>query len=72
MTSKLKEESMDKNISFNQDSTVRKRRGWRTFADMVHELWMQNKRLKKLGMQMDYTLRLPLKGYKPVYKRTKP
>ena len=58
------------NISYNHDGTIRKRIGWRTFAEMVHDLWIQNKRLKKFGYEMDYTLRLPLKGYKPVLKKT--
>lgn len=61
---------MNKNISMNNDGSLRRRIGWRTFADMVHELWIQNKRLKNIGGEMDYTLRLPLKGYKPVYKKT--
>ncbi len=61
---------MNKNIYFNKDSSVRTQIDWETFAEMVHELWIQNKRLKKFGVQMNYTIRIPLRGYKPVYKKT--
>jgi len=37
---------------------------------MVDVLWNINKRLKKYQAKVQYTITLPLKGTKPVYKKT--
>lgn len=57
------------NIDFDQSGVLRPRKTWSTFAGMVWQLWLINKKLTKLGVRGDYTVRLPLKpgkfkGYK--------
>lgn len=58
------------NMVFNSMGTVEKRRGWRYFGDMVHELWRINKIAQKSGFSSDITVRIPLPGRKPIFKKT--
>lgn len=54
------------NIALATDGAVHPRRGWKTFAGMVYQLWLINKRYTKMGIKGDFTVRLPLPkgGYK--------
>lgn len=58
------------NMVFNSMGNVEKRRGWRFFGDMVHELWRINKIAQKTGLSSDITVRIPLPGRKPIFKKT--
>lgn len=58
------------NVEILDNGFVKKRRGYNTFGEMVDVLWSINKQNKKMGFTGDYTVRLPLKGTKPVYKKT--
>jgi len=58
------------NVDFNERGQITKRKGYATFGEMVHVLWDINKRAKKMGFTGEYTIRLPLKGTKPIYKKT--
>ena len=50
------------NVEFLSNGTIRARRGYKTFKGMVYQLWLINKRYSKLGVQGDFTVRLPLKS----------
>jgi len=58
------------NVEVNKRGEIVKRLGFNTFGEMVDVLWNINKRAKKIGFTGDYTIRLPLKGTKPIYKKT--
>lgn len=58
------------NVEIDHDGTIKRRKGYNTFGEMVHVLWELNKKAKKMGWSSEYTVRLPLKGTKPVYKKT--
>lgn len=58
------------NVEITDQGTIKKRKGYNTFGEMVHTLWELNKKAKKMGWSSDYTVRLPLRGTKPVYKKT--
>jgi len=58
------------NVEIRNDGLIRKRGGYNTFGEMVDVLWKLNKQNKRLGFIGDYTVRLPLKGTKPIYKKT--
>lgn len=58
------------NIDITENGMVTKRKGYNTFGEMVHVLWDINKRFKKNGCKSDFTITLPLKGIKPIYKKT--
>jgi hypothetical protein len=58
------------NVEITSDGTIKRRKGFNTFGEMVHVLWELNKKAKKMGWSSDYTVRLPLKGIKPIYKKT--
>lgn len=48
------------NMDVNTDGTIRARRGFKTFAGMVWQLWLINRRFTKMGIKGDFTVRLPL------------
>lgn len=58
------------NVEISGDGLIKKRKGYNTFGEMVDVLWKLNKNAKKMGWSSEYTIRLPLKGTKPVYKKT--
>lgn len=58
------------NILINDDGHIKRRKGYSTFGEMVDVLWKINKQAKKMGWSSEYTVRLPLKGTKPIYKKT--
>lgn len=58
------------NIVISNDGIIKRIKGYTTFGQMVDELWKINERYKRQGFQGNYTITLPLKGTKPVYKRT--
>lgn len=58
------------NLEMEDNGFVKKRAGYSTFGEMVHVLWKINKQNKKMGFTGEYTVILPLKGTKPVYKKT--
>jgi hypothetical protein len=49
---------------------LQRRKGYTTFGEMVDVLWNINKQNKKMGFTAEYTVILPLKGIKPIYKKT--
>lgn len=55
------------NVEVLTDGTLRPRRGYGTFAGLVYQLWLMNKRYQKLNVVADYTVRLPLKTGKFKY-----
>lgn len=59
-----------RNIDIQSTGTIQKRKGYNTFGEMVDVLWNINKRYKKQGFSGEFTVTLPLKGTKPVYKKT--
>jgi hypothetical protein len=58
------------NVVIENNGTITKRKGYNTFGEMVDVLWNINKKLKKFNSKIVYTIMLPLKGTKPVYKKT--
>lgn len=62
--------NMSKNVVIDDEGTISKRTGYNTFGEMVHVLWKINKQYKKNGYKGEFTVTLPLKGTKPVYKKT--
>jgi hypothetical protein len=54
------------NVDVDKSGVMRPRKMWRTFAGMVWQLWLINKRFKKLGIVGDFTVRLPLPGKYPM------
>ena len=58
------------NAEITKQGYVSKRKGYNTFGEMVHVLWEINKRAKKMGFKGEYTVSLPLRGTKPIYKKT--
>ena len=58
------------NLEIEDNGFVKKRRGFKTFGEMVDVLWSINKQNKKMHFTAEYTIILPLKGTKPVYKKT--
>lgn len=48
------------NVDFTKGGQLTKRKGWKTFDEMVYVLLDLNKRYKKLGYQGEFTVRLPL------------
>lgn len=59
-----------KNVEITDSGLIARRKGYNTFGEMVHVLWELNKRAKKMGYKSEYTVVLPLKGTKPIYKKT--
>lgn len=55
-----------RNIDVTPKGELRPRKGYKTFAGMVRELWHINKRYTKFGIVGDFNVRLPLKtgGFK--------
>ncbi len=49
------------NINWNKDGEFIKRKGWKSFRGMVYQLKLLNKSYKKMGMQGEFTVKLPLK-----------
>jgi len=49
-----------KNIDVHTDGIVHPRKGWKTFAGMVYQLWLINKRYERMNIKGDFTIRLPL------------
>lgn len=49
---------------------ISRRKGYNTFGEMVDVLWNINKDAKKMGWTGEFTITLPLKGVKPIYKKT--
>jgi hypothetical protein len=60
------------NIEFTNKGMIKRRKGYNTFGEMVDVLWDINKRMKKnrFTQPITYTIILPLKGTKPIYKKT--
>lgn len=54
----------------DSDGIIGKRDGYSTFGEMVDVLWRINKQMQKIGFTAEYTVKLPLKGTKPIYKKT--
>lgn len=50
------------NLEILNDGTIRPRKSFATFAGMVYQLWLINKRFTKMGIVGDFTVRLPLPG----------
>ena len=50
------------NIDLTKEGSIVKRKGWKTFKGMVHQLRLINKRYKKFNFSGDIIVRLPLKG----------
>jgi hypothetical protein len=55
------------NVDIQVDGTLHPRKSWKTFAGMVYQLWLINKRYTRMSVQGDFTVRLPLP--KGNYKR---
>jgi len=58
------------NATITDHGYLIKRKGYSTFGEMVDVLWNINKQNKKMGFTSEYTIILPLKGTKPIYKKT--
>lgn len=58
------------NATITDQGYLQKRKGYTTFGEMVDVLWNINKQNKKMGFISEYTVILPLKGTKPIYKKT--
>jgi hypothetical protein len=58
------------NVEITDKGYITRRKGYNTFGEMVDVLWKINKRARKMGWGSQYTVTLPLKGTKPVYKKT--
>ena len=58
------------NLEIEDNGFVKRRRGFNTFGEMVDVLWKINKQNKNMGFTAEYTVRLPLRGTKPIYKKT--
>lgn len=58
------------NATITDGGCLMKRKGYNTFGEMVDVLWEINKQNKKMGFTSEYTVVLPLKGTKPIYKKT--
>ena len=58
------------NATITDQGYLIKRKGYSTFGEMVDVLWNINKQNKKMGFTSEYTIILPLKGTKPIYKKT--
>lgn len=58
------------NATITDQGYLQKRKGYNTFGEMVDVLWNINKQNKKMGFTSEYTVILPLKGIKPIYKKT--
>ncbi len=58
------------NAEVTNEGYLTKRKGYNTFGEMVDVLWKINKQNKKIGFTCEYTVVLPLKGTKPIYKKT--
>lgn len=59
-----------RNLEIADNGFIKKRRGYNTFGEMVDVLWDINKQNKKMSFTGEYTVILPLKGTKPIYKKT--
>jgi len=49
------------NIDITSKGEINKRKDWKSFKGMVYQLRLINKRYTKMGIQGDFTIRLPLK-----------
>lgn len=58
------------NATITNQGYLQKRKGYTTFGEMVDVLWAINKQNRKMGFTSEYTVVLPLKGIKPIYKKT--
>lgn len=58
------------NATITNDGYLQKRKGYTTFGEMVDVLWKINKQNRKMRFTSEYTIILPLKGTKPIYKKT--
>ena len=58
------------NVEITKEGMIKKRKGYNTFGEMVDVLWNINKQNRKMGFTCEYTVILPLKGTKPIYKKT--
>lgn len=58
------------NATITDGGILQKRAGYNTFGEMVDVLWKINKQNKKMKFTSEYTIILPLKGTKPIYKKT--
>ena len=48
------------NMVVDNNGNLRPRKSWKTFGGMVWQLYLINRRFKKLGVRGDFTVRLPL------------
>ena len=58
------------NTTITDGGYLIKRKGYTTFGEMVDVLWKINKQNRKMGFTSEYTIVLPLKGTRPIYKKT--
>ncbi len=58
------------NVEITKQGTIKKRKGYNTFGEMVDVLWNLNKKARKNKWSGVFTVTLPLRGTKPVYKKT--
>ena len=59
------------NVEITNKGEIVKRKGYNTFGEMVDVLWNINKRMKKNKTgPIQYTVTLPLRGTKLIYKKT--
>jgi len=57
-------------VTITDQGYLTRRKRYNTFGEMVDVLWNINKQNKKMGLTAEYTVVLPLKGTKPIYKKT--
>jgi hypothetical protein len=48
------------NVNIKKDGSIEKRQGWKTMRGLIKVLKYNNAACKRLGITMDYTVRLPL------------
>lgn len=48
------------NVDFTKEGYITKRKGWRTFDEMIRVLEQANRTYKKFKSEGDFTIRLPL------------
>jgi hypothetical protein len=48
------------NMDMDNSGILRPRKSWETFGGMVYQLWLLNKKYKRLGIVGDFTVRFPL------------
>ena len=54
------------NVEARTDGTIRPRKGFKTFNGFVYQMWILNRRYKKMGIRGSFTVTLPLPEKEPV------